>query len=185
MRFSDNHDERRAIARFGEEGALAASALMFTLDGVPMLYNGMEAGDTAESGAPALFERIPILWQIAERRPEFPRFYRQLIALRKSSGALRRGSVEWLKNSDEARVVTYLRRAGNEEMLVAINLSNRPFVGFVEAPGGAYTDVTPDVGAPLPPDAPAPEREARQRIVALPALALGAWGYRIFRGVLR
>ncbi|MCA1817658.1 MAG: alpha-amylase, partial [Acidobacteria bacterium] len=83
MRFSDNHDERRAIARFGEEGALAASALMFTLDGVPMLYNGMEVGDTAESGAPALFERIPILWQIAERRPEFPRFYRQLIALRK------------------------------------------------------------------------------------------------------
>jgi glycosidase len=40
MRFSDNHDERRAIARFGERGALAAQALVFTLDGVPMFYNG-------------------------------------------------------------------------------------------------------------------------------------------------
>src|SRR6266852_8404246 len=40
LRFSDNHDERRAIARFGEPGALAASALMFTLDGVPLIYNG-------------------------------------------------------------------------------------------------------------------------------------------------
>ena len=27
LRFSDNHDERRAIARFGEPAALAASAL--------------------------------------------------------------------------------------------------------------------------------------------------------------
>ena len=44
MRFSDNHDERRAIARFGEKGALAAQALAFTLDGVPLVYNGMEAG---------------------------------------------------------------------------------------------------------------------------------------------
>ena len=79
MRFSDNHDERRAVARFGERGALAASALVFTLDGVPMLYNGMEVGDTTESGAPALFERLPIFWQIAERRPEFPRFYKQVI----------------------------------------------------------------------------------------------------------
>ncbi|HSK63533.1 MAG TPA: alpha-amylase family glycosyl hydrolase, partial [Pyrinomonadaceae bacterium] len=38
MRFSDNHDERRAIARFGEPAALAASVLVFTLDGVPMIY---------------------------------------------------------------------------------------------------------------------------------------------------
>jgi glycosidase len=92
MRFSDNHDERRAIARFGEPGALAASALMFTLDGVPMLYNGMEAGDTTESGAPALFEKLPVFWSIAERRPEFPRFYKQMAALRRASqrcGAVR------------------------------------------------------------------------------------------------
>jgi len=53
MRFSDNHDERRAIARFGEPAALAASAFVFALDGVPMIYNGMEIGDTTESGAPA------------------------------------------------------------------------------------------------------------------------------------
>src|SRR4029434_747331 len=115
MRFPDNHDERRAIARFGEPGALAASALMFTLDGVPLLYNGQEVGDTAESGAPALFERLPIFWPIAERRPEFPRFYQQLMALRGSSSALRRGTLEWLRNSDESRVVTYLRRSTDEE----------------------------------------------------------------------
>jgi cyclomaltodextrinase / maltogenic alpha-amylase / neopullulanase len=131
MRFSDNHDERRAIARFGEPAALAASAFVFTLDGVPMLYNGMEVGDTTESGAPALFEKLPIFWAIAERRKEFPQFYKQMMRLRRSSPALRRGTLEWLRNSDESRVVTFVRRAGSEEALVAINFSNRPFVGSV------------------------------------------------------
>ena len=146
LRFSDNHDERRAIARFGEPAALAASALMFTLDGVPLLYNGMEVGDTTESGAPALFEKLPIFWPIAERRPEFPSFYKQMMALRRSSKALRRGSLEWLRNSDEARIVTYLRRTPDEEVLVAINLSNRPFFGSVEVPSGrGFSDVTPEV----------------------------------------
>ncbi len=182
MRFSDNHDERRAIARFGEPGALAASVLMFTLDGVPMLYNGMEVGDTTESGAPALFERLPIFWPIADRRPEFPRFYKQMMALRRSSDALRRGSLEWLRNSDESRVLTFIRRSDKEDMLVAINLSNRPFSGSVEAGNKEnFADVTPDVDPPLPPDAPAPERAARKRTVNLPTLSLDAWGYRIFR----
>lgn len=186
MRFSDNHDERRAIARFGERGALAASAFVFTMDGVPMLYNGMEVGDTNESGAPALFERLPIFWQIQERRPEFPRFYHQIIALRKAHEALRRGELEWLRNSGEAHVATYLRRTRGEEILVAINFSNRPFVGFVETGNGAaFTDITPDVAPPLPPDAPAPERAARTRTVGLPALALDAWGYRIYRRAAR
>src|SRR6267143_207558 len=182
MRFSDNHDERRAIARFGEPAALAASAFVFSLDGVPLLYNGMEVGDTTESGAPALFEKLPVFWPIAERRPEFPRFYKQMIVLRRASSALRRGSLEWLRNSEDSRLVTYLRRSTDEEVLVAINFSNRPFSGSVEAPSGAgFTDVTPDVGQPLPPDAPAPDQAARKRVVSLPALALDAWGYRIFR----
>ncbi|HMD62116.1 MAG TPA: alpha-amylase family glycosyl hydrolase, partial [Opitutaceae bacterium] len=34
LRCTDNHDEARAISRFGWNGALAASAMMFTLDGV-------------------------------------------------------------------------------------------------------------------------------------------------------
>lgn len=186
MRFSDNHDERRAIARFGEPAALAASALMFTLDGVPLLYNGMEVGDTTESGAPALFEKLPIFWPIAERRPEFPRFYKEIMALRRSSQALRRGGLEWLSNSDESRVVTYIRRAPDEEVLVAVNFSNRPFLGSIEVgSGSAFADVTPNIAPPLPPDAPAPEQAARKRPVGLPAISLNAWGYRVFRRALK
>ena len=166
MRFTDNHDEKRAIARFGERGALAASALVFTLDGVPMLYNGMEAGDTTESGAPALFERLPVFWDIVERRPECAKFYRQVIALRRAHPALWKGAVEWVANSDSDRVVTYRRKAGSEEFLVAVNCSNRPFVGVVEA-AGDYADVTPGREAPS--------------AGGLPALSLEAWGFRVWQ----
>jgi cyclomaltodextrinase / maltogenic alpha-amylase / neopullulanase len=168
MVFSDNHDESRAIARFGERGALAASALMFMLDGVPLLYNGMEVGDTTESGAPALFEKLPIFWGISERRPQFPAFYKQIIPLRRDRAGLRSSELTWLRNSDEQRVVSFMRGAGKEEVLVTINLSNRPFEGFVEAPNGqSFKDALSD-------------SSTKDRIVGLPALSLGAWGFRIF-----
>jgi len=178
MRFSDNHDERRAIARFGERGALAASALVFTLDGVPLLYNGMEAGDTTESGAPALFERLPIFWGIAERRPEFLRFYKQAIALRRAYRALIEGDTIWLRNSDESRIVTFARRGATEEILVAINLSNRPFTGDVEAAAGArFTDITPTAYSKS-------DQVASSNEAALVRLTLGAWGFRFLRRAL-
>ena len=172
MRFSDDHDEKRAIARFGERGALAASALVFTMDGVPLLYNGMEVGDTTESGAPALFEKLPVFWQISERRPNFRPTYQQLIALRKGHPALQQGETEWLQNSASSRILTFLRRGGDQEYFVAINMSNQPFVGVVALPVGEYTDETPGVG-----DA------AAAASVTLPALSLGAWEFRIFRKV--
>ena len=181
MRFSDNHDERRAVARFGEKGALAAQALAFTLDGVPLIYNGMEVGDTTESGYPALFEKLPIFWDIAVRRPEFPRFYKEMIALHKNSIALRRGDLTWLKNSDENKILTFKRISGNEEILVAINMSSQPFFGIVEASGN-YEEITPNIGAPLPPDDDK-HREKAQTTNALPSLSLEAYGFRIFRKV--
>jgi glycosidase len=167
LRFSDNHDERRAIARFGEKAALAASVLMFTLDGIPLLYNGMEVGDTTESGAPALFERLPVFWPIAARRPEFVRLYPALTALRRSHPALRGSDLVWLTSSDDARIVSFLRRGDEEELLVALNLSNRPFEGSLSlAEPDGFIDVTP---------------AAEPRPISLPALALDAWGYRVLR----
>jgi glycosidase len=159
---------------------------MMTLDGVPLIYNGMEVGDTTESGAPALFEKLPIFWAIAERRPEFPRFYKQLLALRHESVALRRGTLEWLRNSDEARVMSFVRRTTEEEMLVVINLSSVQQVVTVEADGMAgFIEVGPDTSPPLPPDAPAIAETVRKRKVGLPAVSLNAWGYRIFRRDLK
>ncbi len=171
MRFSDDHDEKRAIVRFGERGALAASALVFTMDGVPLLYNGMEVGDTAESTAPALFEKLPVFWQISERRSNFLPFYKQLIALRRGHPALEQGETEWVGNSAPERVLTYFRRGGGEEYFVAINVSNRPFAGVADVGNEGYIDETPGLD------------EAARKKVSLPAVVLNAWDFRIYRKV--
>ena len=127
LRISDNHDETRAIARFGFNGALAASALMFTLDGVPLLYNGMEVGDATESGDPALFDKLNLCWKPhGSERPAFQSIYRELIQLRKKYPAFTNERVIWLPNADESTVSTFMRLDGKDEFVIAINFSSRP-----------------------------------------------------------
>jgi glycosidase len=131
LRISDNHDEARAVARFSLGGALAASAFMFTLDGIPLLYNGMEVGDATESGAPALFEKLPVFWQPKER-PPLREIYRDLIRLRKQYAPFRNDRVIWLRSSNEADIATFMRLDERDEFVVVVNFSNRPQVGWVE-----------------------------------------------------
>jgi cyclomaltodextrinase len=170
MLISDDHDERRATVRYGAQGALAASALVFTLPGVPMLYNGMEVGDATESGGPELFDKVDIDWSAGSMFPKDPAFYRDLIALRESSPALQHGELLWLHNSDEQHVVSYLRDFAGEEDLVVVNLSTVPFRGTVEAAEGNWREVR--LGKLQSNEMTAP--------VALPALSLGAYEVRIF-----
>jgi cyclomaltodextrinase / maltogenic alpha-amylase / neopullulanase len=131
LRISDDHDETRAVTRYGLNGALAASALMFTLDGVPLIYNGMEAGDTNQSNGGALFDKRNISWQ-PEAHPELCRTYHDLIQLRHQYAALRNSRVDWLHNSDETNLVTFLRADDQDELLVVINFSARPITGKVD-----------------------------------------------------
>ncbi len=135
MRVSDDHDEARAVARYGIRGALAASALMFTLNGVPLLYNGMEVGDATESGDPALFDKLTIFWRPKER-PPVRAIYRGLISLRKQYPCFENNDVAWLHNSDENDVVTFMRADDGDEFVVVINFSNRPVAGRVEMKDG-------------------------------------------------
>jgi len=150
LRISDDHDEARAVAKYGIRGALAASALMFSLDGVPLLYNGMEAGDATESGDPALFEKMPVFWNPKER-PPLREIYRALIQLRKSSPAFRNDRMIWLRNSDEANLVTLLRLDEHEEFVTVINFSNRPLSGRVELKNAADFEPVKIAGLPAPP----------------------------------
>ena len=145
LRMTDNHDEARAVARFGAKGALAASVLMFSLDGVPLLYNGMETGDATESGDPALFEKVPVFWH-SKGRPPFREIYRSLARLRGEYAAFRNDQVVWLNNSNEADVVALMRADDKDEFVVLINFSNRPVTGRVEVRNSQeFKPVTPGV----------------------------------------
>jgi len=119
------------VARFGIRGALCAQAFMFALDGVPLLYNGMEVGDATESGDPALFEKLPIFWRPKER-PPLRDIYRDLIKLRRAHPALTNDRVVWLRNSQESDLVTLMRLDDRDEFVFLFNFSNRPVVGWVE-----------------------------------------------------
>ncbi|HZI33310.1 MAG TPA: alpha-glucosidase C-terminal domain-containing protein, partial [Candidatus Binatia bacterium] len=57
--------------------------------------------------------------------------YHDLIQLRKQNPALCGNNVEWLHNSDENDLVTFLRADDKDEFLVVINFSNRPVTGRV------------------------------------------------------
>lgn len=169
LRFTDNHDEARAISRYGWNGALAASVLVFTLDGLPLLYNGMEVGDTTESGDPALFEKLPIFWH-PKQREGFRATYQQLSRLRKQSPAFGSDRVVWLTNSTPADVITFLRPSAGEEFLVAVNCSNRNVTPTIEGLDDGRGFQTVLSGRPGPDAA-----------ISLPRLSLGAFGYRIER----
>jgi cyclomaltodextrinase len=155
MQISDDHDETRAVTRYGLDGALAASALMFTLDGVPLIYNGMEVGDATESGGDALFDKLNIFWH-PKARSELRGIYRDLIQLRHQYAALRNSRVDWLHNSDETSLLTFLRADDKDELLVIINFSNRLLNGKVDLKNvDGYvpvkiSGVRSSDGAPLP-----------------------------------
>jgi cyclomaltodextrinase len=177
LRFSDNHDQLRATGQFGLPAALAASALIFTLDGVPLLYNGMEVGDTTESTAPALFERAPIAWEMAERRPPVTAYYQALAALRRAHPAFTRGAVRWLRNDDEKRVLSYERAGAGETLVVVVNLSSHNYAGIVETEPGEYREITPAARATAP---AAASTQTGRHAATLPAMFLAPWEFRVF-----
>jgi glycosidase len=106
---------------------------MFTLDGVPLLYNGMEVGDATESADPALFDQRPIVWHLHQNdRPQFRSIYHDLIQLRQRNPAFCTSDVQWLSNSSDSALVTYVRSDGKDDFLVAVNFSNRPLDATVD-----------------------------------------------------
>jgi glycosidase len=146
LHLNDNHDRNRAAVVFGEKAALATSVLNFTLDGIPFLYNGEEVGDTT---APQQQSHVAIRWDIwkpeTQRRTSIAgqqnaklRVYKQLIQMRKDEAALTEGELTWVNNSNLDGVVSFVRKKGNEEILVLINLTNRITKVQAEAPASDY-----------------------------------------------
>jgi len=148
LHLNDNHDRNRASVVFGEKAALATSVLDFTLDGIPFLYNGEEVGDTT---APQQQSHVAIRWDIwkpeSQRRTSIAgqqnaklRVYKQLIEMRKEQAALTAGELTWVNNSNLDGVVSFIRKKGNDEILVLINLTNRITKVQVDVPASDYAE---------------------------------------------
>ena len=149
LRITDIHEQPRAVARYGINGALATQVVMLMLDGVPLFYNGMEVGDATESTDPALFEKVPVLWSPGGR-PPLRDIYRDLLKLRRQYPVFYNGEVAWVENTALEQVVSFLRRDGKDEFLVLVNLSSRRVAGSVELPNADDYEPVKIGGMPNP-----------------------------------
>lgn len=117
MRFVENHDEQRSAKEFGWPGVKPYSALVFSLPGVPLVYQGQEIGETHK---PSLFDPEPIDWDApAEGVKEY---YTELLSLRNSNPALRYGTARRVA-VDAPETLVLVRDCQRQSVLVAINFS--------------------------------------------------------------
>ncbi len=120
LRFLNNNDTgERFATRHGVPMARIAATLLFTLPGIPLIYNGDEMG--------AAFlpydEGPPLQWN--DTHP-LAMHYRQLTSLRSDREALRSGDLQLLKTNQDEEVLAYVRSSADlEEVLVLLNFSDR------------------------------------------------------------
>ena len=154
--FITNHDQNRAMTRFGGnlDRAKLGASLLLTGPGVPFLYYGEEIGMTGakpdprirtpmqwEPGATAGFTAAAAPWQpLAEEMPantvaaqtdepdSLLSHYRALIHLRNAHPALQYG--EALVVEGPSRLVSLVRHHAGETLLVLVNLGRRPIEDY-------------------------------------------------------
>ena len=124
MYFTTNHDENSwngtVFERYGEEGHKAFAALAFTIDGMPLVYSGQEAGN---SRALAFFEKDTIAWG------DYPLedFYSDLLWLNRDNPALWNGEYggdfKRLSTSADDKIYAFERTKDESKVISVINLS--------------------------------------------------------------
>lgn len=125
MTFVSNHDKNAwdgtQQEQFGDclEAAIVLSVLG---EGVPLIHNGQEAGETKRL---AFFERDPIEWQ----PHPIGTLYEKLIALKKSMPVLHNGEygarMIQVPNSAPQQVLSFIRKNHQQAVFVVLNLSDR------------------------------------------------------------
>ncbi len=137
IRYTENHDIVNDLLRaevvMGERGAAALTAIHFTLDGVPLLYNGQEIGDTSHQ---SIYARWPVRWEAACLPKAQAKFavHQKLCQLRRTEPALAAGEVVWLDNDQTEAVLSFARRTGGAEVVTIASLSNRKVKVRVKLP---------------------------------------------------
>jgi glycosidase len=166
MLFVSNHDmnawEGTEFEQFGDM-LEAAVVLSVASDGMPLIYNGQEAGNDKRL---QFFEKDLIEW----REHPMGDLYRRLVALKNANRALWNGC--WgarmieIRTTDRPSVLAFVRDAGDDAVVGLFNLTeNERAVTLAEGPfGGSYVDFTTGEQVTLQPG---------------DSVELAAWGYRL------
>jgi alpha-amylase len=124
--FTTNHDENTwngtEYEKYGD-AAKALAVFSFTRNGIPLIYSGQELPNLKRL---KFFDRDPIEWN---GKYELQDFYKTLLTLHKNNPALRAGDTAVttyeLATDTPHNVMAYLRKNGNHEVLVLLNLSKQ------------------------------------------------------------
>jgi glycosidase len=162
-----NHDknawEGTEFELFGK-GLQAAMVLSVVGEGMPMIYNGQEAGNTKRL---KFFEKDEIVWR-AHPNGEL---YKKLFALKKSNSTLlnwgHNATMTLVPNSVPDKVFSFVRRNDKDKIFVVMNFSDLPnTVTFKETLyHGDYTEYFTG---------------AKSKMDANTKLILKPWSYHVF-----
>ncbi|MFK5646445.1 alpha-amylase family glycosyl hydrolase [Ornithinimicrobium sp. LYQ121] len=168
MMFVSNHDKNSwEGTEYEQFGPMLDAAVVLSVvsEGIPLIYNGQEAGNDRRL---TFFDKDEIEW----REDPQGELYRQLFALKKAHPAL--WNAAWgarmtrVVNDDETRVISFVRvHETRNAVVAAFNLSDSPArVRLGLAPGQDLSFVDAWSGEPL--------GYAEGSVWELPA-----WGYRV------
>ncbi|MDY3929341.1 MAG: alpha-amylase family glycosyl hydrolase [Clostridia bacterium] len=124
---SDMEDERLEIF-LGSDGIEAIFALLFTLDCVPMIYNGCEVAD---NGLKCMFWNrfcpgsMSVQWQnvLTPKGKHRLELIKELIRLHRYNQALSDGSLSWISHDCPDSVLAFKREIDNQSVTIVINIS--------------------------------------------------------------
>lgn len=124
MNFTTNHDENSwngTIAERLGEAADAMAVLAFTIDGMPLIYSGQEAGLNKRL---EFFEKDTINWNLVTKKD----FYTTLLSLKHNNQALWNGTYGGqytrINTDNNANIFCYFREKSENQLVVALNLSD-------------------------------------------------------------
>ena len=144
MFFTSNHDENSHSGSEYERMGQAANAfavLCATWNGIPLIYSGQELPNTQRL---KFFDKDPIQWT---GNFELHNFYKTLLDLHTYHPALSAGDDKvttfLISTSETEKIFSYLRKAGEREVLVILNLTDQELSFHItdEKVSGKYKNV--------------------------------------------
>lgn len=167
MTYVSNHDqnawEGTMFERFGE--ALDATIVLSVVgEGLPMIYNGMEAGNEKRL---EFFEKDPIVW----REHPVGDLYKSLFALKKDTKALWNGAAGArmisIVNNVPDKVLSFVRFGEEDGVFALMNFSDQAHMLTFEETlhHGTYTDYF---------------TQSNMQFTGDTQLEIGPWGYHVF-----
>lgn len=142
MVYLTNHDDAETGHYYLDvmgDNVYAYTVVMFTIYGIPLIYNGQEIGYPEKM---SLYEREPISWDKPDVKMQ--NTIRTLITLKHTQPALangkkdERGNIQFL-NTSLARVMAFKRVKNGNEVLVIVNLGKAGEVKISGLTDGDYT----------------------------------------------